>query len=221
MRIEVMSIDIKKLKEHSLTQFYEDALENMSEEKIIQMLSEIQYLKKQLKTQSDVIDRLKQEAHHDPLTGLPNRRLFEHELTKAISYFQRYHRVGAVLLADTNDFKAINDTLGHLAGDAVLRHVGQILSGYTRSSDTVARIGGDEFAIILREVNAELAFDKACKLAELVSQTPCLYEGKEIYTSISIGGCCFTEATSYQELMEKADYAMYCSKNSKEAAFVA
>lgn len=216
-----MSIDLEKLKKNSLTRYYEDALLNVDDEKIIQMLSEIQFLKKQLKTQNDVIDRLKQEAHHDPLTGLPNRRLFEHELKKAVSYFQRYHRTGAVLLIDTNDFKDINDSLGHLAGDAVLCHIGQILSGYTRASDTVARIGGDEFAIILREVNADLAFDKARKLASLVAQTPCLYEGREIFTSISIGGCCFTEARSCQELMEKADYAMYYSKNSKEAAFVA
>lgn len=213
-----MKPDIKKIKEESLTQAYADALSEMTDDDIIQMLSELNYLKKQLRTQSDVIARLKQEAHHDPLTKLPNRRLFERELDKALAYFNRYRRTGTVLIVDANSFKAINDSLGHLAGDAVLKHIAQLLKKHTRSADTVARIGGDEFAIIMREAGSHKAFDKAKKLAEIVAGTPCTYEGREIYTSVSIGGCSFADAETKRDLMHKADSAMYHSKNNTNVA---
>ena len=213
-----MKPDMTKIKEESLTKAYSDALSEMSDDDVIQMLSELNYLKKQLSTQSDVIARLKQEAHHDPLTELPNRRLFERELEKAMAYYSRYRRIGTVLIIDANSFKAINDSLGHLAGDAVLRHIATLLKKHTRSADTVARIGGDEFAIIMREAGSEKAFEKAKNLAEVIASTPCMYEGREIHTSVSIGGCCFTDAETKRELLHKADSAMYHSKNNTNVA---
>lgn len=213
-----MKPDLNKLKEESLTKHYADALSEMTDDDIVQMLSELNYLKKQLRTQSDVIARLKQEAHHDPLTQLPNRRLFERELDKALAYFNRYRRIGTVLIIDANSFKAINDSLGHLAGDAVLKHIANLLKKHTRSADTVARIGGDEFAIIMREAGSERAFEKAKQLADIIAQTPCTYEGREIYTSVSIGGCSFADAETKRDLMHKADSAMYHSKNNTNVA---
>ena len=213
-----MKPDVNKIQEESLTKSYADALEEMTDDDVIQMLSELNYLKKQLRTQSDVIARLKQEAHHDPLTHLPNRRLFERELDKALAYFHRYRRQGSVLIIDANSFKAINDSLGHLAGDAVLLHIAELLKKHTRSADTVARIGGDEFAVIMREAGSEKAFAKAKQLVDIVANTPCSYEGREIYTSVSIGGCSFTDAETKRDLMNKADSAMYHSKNNTNVA---
>ena len=213
-----MRPDIAKIKEESLTKAYTDALSEMTDHDIIKMLSELNYLKKQLRSQSDVIARLKQEAHHDPLTQLPNRRLFDRELDKALAYFNRYRRSGSVLIVDANSFKAINDSLGHLAGDAVLKHIAELLKKHTRSADTVARIGGDEFAIIMRESGSKKALEKAKKLAEIIASTPCTYEGREIYTSVSIGGCSFAGATTKNDLMQKADSAMYHSKNNEHVA---
>lgn len=212
-----MKPDIEKIKQESLTKMYEDALETMSDEDVIRMLSELNYLRKQLKSQSDVIARLKQEAYHDPLTGLPNRRYFERELDKAMAYFSRYKRMGALLLIDADSFKSINDSLGHLAGDAILKHIAILLQKHTRNADTVARIGGDEFCIILRETSGEEAFEKAKKIADIIAKTPCTYEGRDIYISVSIGGCSFSEAKDRTDLMNKADSAMYISKNNAVA----
>ena len=213
-----MKPDMHKIEQESLTKSYAETLENMTNEDIIQMICELNYLKKQLQSQSDVIARLKQEAHHDPLTNLPNRRLFERELDKALAYFYRYHHQGSVLIVDTNSFKAINDSLGHQAGDAVLKHIAQLLKKHTRSADTVARIGGDEFAVILREAGNEKAFAKAEKLVEIIAGTPCSFNGREIYTSVSIGKCSFTEAATKKDLLNKADKAMYSCKNNATMA---
>ncbi len=209
-----MKPDIEKLKKESLTKMYADALESMNDEDVIRLLSELNYLRKQLKTQSDVITRLKQEAYHDPLTGLPNRRYFERELDKALAYFSRHNRVSTVMMVDVDSFKSINDSLGHLAGDAILKHISVLLQKYTRSADVVARIGGDEFCIILRETESEEAFEKAENIADVIAKTPCVYEGREIYTTVSIGGCSFSDAKDKKELLNKADSAMYISKGS-------
>ena len=212
-----MKPDIEKIKQESLTKMYEDALETMSDDDIIRMVSELNYLRKQLKSQSDVIARLKQEAYHDPLTGLPNRRYFERELDKAMAYFSRYKRMGALLLIDADSFKSINDSLGHLAGDAILKHISKLLMQHPHTAATVARIAGDEFCIILRETSGEEAFEKAKKLSEIIAKTPCTYEGHDIHISVSIGGCSFSEANDRADLMNKADSAMYISKNNAVA----
>jgi len=212
-----MKPDIERIKRESLTKMYEDALNGMTDDDIIRLLSEVNYLKKQLKSQNDVIARLKQEAHQDPLTGLPNRRYFERELDKSLAYHKRYGRLGALLVIDADDFKSINDSLGHLAGDAILRHIATLLQKHTRSADMVCRIGGDEFCIILREVAPEEAEEKAAQLMQVISSTPCSYDGHEIYISVSIGTCSFGEARTRRELLERADGAMYLSKQSNTA----
>src|ERR1019366_6682793 len=96
--------------------------------------------------------RLEQEAMHDPLTGLPNRRLFDDRLLQAVSRADRTQLSAAVFIIDLDNFKIINDTLGHRAGDLVLARVGAMLRSKIRSSDTLARCGGDEFSIIVNDL---------------------------------------------------------------------
>jgi diguanylate cyclase (GGDEF)-like protein len=206
------------LNEATLSDMYVKAVNTMTAEDIINLVSEVNYLRKQMKTQLEVISRLKQEAMEDPLTGLPNRRFFERELDRALSAFRRYKRRGAVMLVDANSFKAINDTYGHMAGDAILRHIAQIVTANVRNTDIVTRIGGDEFCIILTDVSADEAYIKADQLAELVATTPCEFDGQTIQASISVGVASFADAGSKKELLELADSAMYADKAAHKAA---
>jgi diguanylate cyclase (GGDEF)-like protein len=181
------------------------------------LVREIIELKKQLAAQESVIQKLGRQAMEDPLTGLPNRRAFDTALKAAVANYKRYNHNGSILLVDINQFKSINDSLGHAAGDAILCHVANILEIHTRNTDFVARIGGDEFCIILREANQTDALLKAAELEAAVAHTPCWHEDREIYANISIGSCSFSETAHMPStVLEKADEAMYDNKRSTE-----
>lgn len=177
------------------------------------LLDEIASLKEKLENQADVIMDLKRQAMEDTLTGLANRRAFEKELKRSLSFFKRHRSSGALLLIDLDGFKSINDSLGHLAGDALLKHISKLLTQHIRSSDFVARLGGDEFCVILNAIDSKLMKAKAEEIAEVISSTPCRYEGRDIYASASVGVCSFKNALNAEELIEKADAAMYRHKS--------
>lgn len=213
-----MKDQLEQLKQESLTKMYEDALEGMTQDDIVKLISEVNSLRSQLKHQMKTINRLKQQALHDPLTKLPNRRSFEEELDKSLAFHARYGRMGALMVIDANDFKTINDSLGHMAGDAVLCHIANLLKQHTRLTDVVARVGGDEFCLILREVSDEEAKEKAERLARLIASAPCSFDGREIYISVSVGACGFGEAKNKADLFQKADSAMYDDKSTSKVA---
>jgi diguanylate cyclase (GGDEF)-like protein len=156
-------------------------------------------------------------AHHDMLTGLPNRTLFEDRLTQTLARAERNGTPFALLYLDLDDFKPINDTHGHEAGDEVLRQVAQRLAGVPRKSDTVARLGGDEFAILLEgledaSANAALIADK-CRDAVVA---PILFSGRSVTVGLSIGVARYPEdGRGMRELFRHADQAMYCLKKAK------
>lgn len=177
------------------------------------LLDEIETLKSQLENQAEIIEVLQKQSGQDELTGLTNRRGFDEAIEKAMSDFNRYNRQGALILIDLNDFKQVNDTLGHQAGDAVLAHVAEMLLMHTRQSDTVARIGGDEFCIILQEASAAEANLKRKELMAVLAGTPCVYGEHDIYTSASIGVSTFNDAMDKEELIEQADSQMYHAKS--------
>jgi len=164
-------------------------------------------------------DRLAHQALHDSLTGLPNRTLFLNRLKHAL--IERHDGPLAVLLMDLDDFKIINDSLGHLAGDRLLASVAERLASHLRAEDTVARLSGDEFAFVL----ADSTHNDAVRLAQLVAQTlrdPFDLGGREVFVSASIG-IALGEATSSanaQELLRRADLAMYRAKHSGKASYV-
>jgi diguanylate cyclase (GGDEF)-like protein len=154
-------------------------------------------------------------AYHDSLTDLPNRALFLDRLQQAILRSHRDEKGLAVLLLDLDGFKAINDALGHHAGDQVLQEVATRLRGALRASDTVARLGGDEFAVLLpaTDVNrAELAARKV--LHDL--QHPFAADGRPLLVSASIGIAAVPwHAATSDEVLQNADAAMYQAKNDK------
>lgn len=179
-----------------------------------QLMNELTRLREEIARQEQTINTLQTQATYDSLTGLLNRRGFENALHEALAMYRRYKREGAVLLLDLNDFKAINDTLGHMAGDAVLRHVAYVLENHVRDSDVVARLGGDEFVIILREAGGSEVLLKKAELEAVLRTSPCNYNGREIVVSASIGACAFQNESS-ATLLHLADMEMYRHKMRK------
>ncbi len=164
--------------------------------------------------------RLHHLAHHDALTGLPNRLLFEDRLRHAISKARRSHRQIALFFLDLDYFKEVNDNLGHDAGDQLLKNIAKRLRNSVREADTVARMGGDEFLILLEEIDSiELIEATAERISSALNHQLCKEDFcQEI--SASIGIAIFPEdATTAKELMKAADEAMYRAKKSGKAHF--
>lgn len=161
----------------------------------------------------DQIEHNKYLALHDELTGLPNRRLFHDRLTGALERARRTGSQAALLLVDLDQFKQVNDTYGHHAGDQLLEHVGNVLSGRVRRSDTVARTGGDEFAVILDEpTSREDAERVARSLVELLDEPFNLGE-QTVRVGASVGIAIYPEdASDAEALCIAADLRMYDSK---------
>ncbi len=154
-------------------------------------------------------------AYHDSLTDLPNRALFHDRLQQAVLRSHRDDKGLAVLLIDLDGFKAINDALGHHAGDLVLQEVATRLRGALRASDTVARLGGDEFAVLLPATDMNRAELAARKILHDL-QHPVVADGRPLMVSASIGIAGVPwHATTSDEVLRKADSAMYIAKNDK------
>ena len=155
-------------------------------------------------------------ATHDSLTGLPNRLLANERLERTIEHAKRFGRRAAVLFLDLDGFKAINDTFGHAAGDAVLKEAARRLLSCTRSSDTVARLGGDEFLVVLPEVQgANSAVAAASKLLAAMGAAPFTVVGQERNISFSMGIALFPDhAVDGRQLLACADAALYQAKRS-------
>jgi diguanylate cyclase (GGDEF)-like protein/PAS domain S-box-containing protein len=152
-------------------------------------------------------------AHHDQLTGLPNRLLFNIRLEHSIERAHRYQKSLAVLFFDLDHFKNVNDTLGHAAGDDLLRWMAQHLTALVRAEDTVARMGGDEFTMLIEAVDEPgNAATVACKLLDLFSQ-PLQLHRHEFFISASIGISLYpNDGTDADTLIRNADAAMYQAK---------
>jgi len=161
----------------------------------------------------DQIEHNKHLALHDPLTGLPNRRLFEDRLSSALDRARRIDAQMALLIVDLNRFKQVNDTLGHHVGDLLLQRVGAIFLGRVRRSDTVARTGGDEFSIILEEPASRAeAMHVSQALIELLEK-PLQLENQSVRIGASIGIAVFPEDAADMELLcIAADKQMYEEK---------
>jgi diguanylate cyclase (GGDEF)-like protein/PAS domain S-box-containing protein len=156
--------------------------------------------------------KLMRQAHFDPLTELPNRHQLEDRLRAAMAAAQRQKDQLALLYIDLNQFRHINDNFGHRTGDGVLVEIAQRLRDNLRESDVVARIGGDEFAVLLPATHAEGAGQVAAKLLEKVAQ-PCLVLDHELSMTLSIGVAMYpADGDSVEALTRCADTAMYRSK---------
>jgi diguanylate cyclase (GGDEF)-like protein/PAS domain S-box-containing protein len=170
------------------------------------------------KKQQDVIQHL---AYHDPLTGLPNRRLLLDRLQQALASARRHAHFGAVLFIDLDNFKKINDSLGHSVGDKVLKELTKRMKSHLREEDTISRIGGDEFLVLLPLLSSDetrasnRADDLAGKLLRLLTR-PMELDGNNLQVTASIGVVTFPGRRNHSadELIRFADTAMYQAKEN-------
>jgi len=158
-------------------------------------------------------EQLEHQAFHDALTGLPNRRIFLDRLQQALRRSARSNEVHTVLFVDVDRFKMTNDSLGHLAGDELLKVIADRLRGVARDEDTLARFGGDEFTLLLENIGSvEAAERTAVRILDAVRTPITLVNGRTILASVSIGIALATAGCSPDDLLHDADVAMYEAK---------
>jgi diguanylate cyclase (GGDEF)-like protein/PAS domain S-box-containing protein len=170
--------------------------------------------------------RIQHLAYHDSLTDLPNRHLFIDRLEQALLRAQRSNKYGALVLIDLDDFKAINDTKGHLAGDTVLSEIAKRISTNTPKLDTVARVGGDEFLICMTDLSVdereahEIAIARTRRIMERLKQ-PFKSRGEQLQVNASLGLALFHDhSMTASELLRNADMAMHHAKRKGKNQFI-
>ncbi|MDX1633662.1 MAG: GGDEF domain-containing protein [Marinobacter sp.] len=167
------------------------------------------------KSRAEAQDKLVTMAETDSLTGLSNRSSFRRTLERVINECRRNHGRFALVLMDIDHFKRVNDTLGHDAGDEILRHLGQCLNARLRNTDCVGRLGGEEFGLILRDVDVADAYRLANELRERIATSPALYDGKPVTVTASFGIAYWpADAERLNELYQIADQRLYQGKQA-------
>ena len=176
------------------------------------LIQEISLLRAKVARLQERVEQLDQLAHQDALINLPNRRGFMRELERLIARVERYGLNGAMLFVDLDGLKMINDTFGHRAGDEALIQVANLLAKGVRHSDVVARIGGDEFGILLECSDEPAAHETAARLIEQISSCEFLHDGEALPLSVAIGVGMIDALDTPDTVMERADEAMYRRK---------
>ena len=154
------------------------------------------------------------EARTDALTGLPNRRMFDEELSRRHAEFKRYGTAYTLLLFDIDHFKKFNDTYGHLAGDEVLKHIARTVGHTLRETDILARTGGEEFAVIFAATKGRDSHLAADRVRAAVEATNTSYEDQSLIVTISCGLAEPNDVESEEDLLRRSDEALYASKNA-------
>lgn len=203
------------------------------EERTSQLSRRNQELNKAVEQVTRTKNRLRQMAYYDALTSLPNRRLFTEQLSLLLKLSQRNKQALALLFLDLDNFKRINDSLGHSAGDLLLREVGQRLSSCVRDSDVVAhyvdpsakidvsRLGGDEFTVVLNQVDKPESVALVAERLMAALAEPMLIDGHELVVTPSVGIALAPEhATDVEGLLRCADTAMYHAKATGKSAYL-
>jgi len=162
----------------------------------------------------DLIERLSQQAYHDELTGLANRRFLSQQAHLELDRAKRYHYPLSLFMLDIDHFKTVNDSYGHLAGDSVLKQLSVLMKETLREYDMIARIGGEEFAVLLPETDLAAAIVIAERLRLAVSEfTFELRQSLQIHLTISIGIASTSDVTQdFEKLLHETDVRLYQAK---------
>jgi diguanylate cyclase (GGDEF)-like protein len=151
---------------------------------------------------------------HDALTGLPNRLLLADRIQSALSLAKRYQHLVALLVVDLDNFKTINDSFGHGAGDALLQYAATVFKKAVRDSDTVARFGGDEFVIVLTNLREIATIRTVMERMYAMTRMPRVFQEQELALSMSIGISIYpTNAKDQEQMFRHGDLAMYKAKS--------
>jgi diguanylate cyclase (GGDEF)-like protein/PAS domain S-box-containing protein len=195
--------------------YFECIVRNLIEHKNI---GGIVYNARNITERKHAQEQLLFNATHDALTGLPDRALFLGRLQSVVDRMKRHpHEAAAVLFVDIDDFKVVNDCYGHAIGDALIKEVSNRLQACLRSDSTIARMGGDEFTVLVEEVTDP---SDAIRVAERIQSSferPFLLEGLEVFKSMSIGIALTSPETSAEVVLQNADIAMYRAKSKGKA----
>jgi two-component system, sensor histidine kinase ChiS len=197
------------------------SLEDKVKERTQDLAKSNEALSIEIRQREDAESELKQMAHFDQLTGLPNRTLLYGRLDHSLNLAKRNGNVVAVLFLDLDGFKPVNDTYGHHVGDLLLKAVADNLLACVREADTVARIGGDEFIVVLEEVEKLEAIDKIAQNIITHLSSGFELEGHTLYTGTSVGISLFPiDSVDIKDLIDQADAAMYQAKNSGKGQYI-
>jgi len=177
-----------------------------------QLISEMSALHDKIAQLQERVEQLDMLAHEDSLVGLPNRRGFIRALERLIDRVGRYQENASLLFVDLDGLKVINDSFGHQAGDEALIQVARLLVGGVRKSDVVARIGGDEFAILLGHSDADAAHETASRLGDLIAGSDFRHGGHTLPLSVAIGAAAIHADDTPETAMARADQEMYRRK---------
>lgn len=179
-----------------------------------ELVAEIRRLRDQVASLQGQVDQLDALAHQDVLCGLPNRRAYTRELERLIAKVGRYGESAAVLYVDFDGLKMINDSFGHSVGDRALIQVAKLLSSGLRKSDVVARVGGDEFAILLENVDPGTAQDTAVRLRDSICGCDFRPDDCAVPLSVAIGVAMISADDTPCTVMTRADEEMYRHKDA-------
>ena len=178
------------------------------------LLAEVARLRGEVATLEARVEELDRLANMDSLVPVANRRGLIAQLDMMIARFDRHGTPGALLFVDVDGLKALNDAFGHAAGDAALIHLTEMMVASVRQTDMVARIGGDEFAILLDHADDRSACETAARLADRVAGCEFCFEGKCLPLSIAIGFTHLQSGDSAVAVLDRADEAMYREKDA-------
>ena len=205
-RTVVDSLSIMGIPANELTAKVRDA--------IMTLMAEVDRMRGEVEEQKARIAYLERLADQDTLTPVVNRRAFVRELSRFVSYGERYGTPSSVIYFDLNGLKGINDTHGHAAGDAALQRVAEILTEKVRESDFVGRLGGDEFGVLLAHADEAAATEKALQLVDAIENTTIDWNGTAIPLKVAFGAYTFKGGENANEALAEADKKMYAQKNS-------
>lgn len=182
---------------------------------VAQLSGEIVRLKQELEEARTRLESAERAADKDHLLPVLNRRAFMRALSRQIGHTARYGTTATLLYLDLDGFKGINDSFGHAAGDAALRHIAELLTRNVRDSDVVGRLGGDEFGVVLAHATKAQAEKKAQILIDALSARPLLWEGRPLPVGFSFGAFELVAHTDAETSLMRADAAMYASKRAR------
>ena len=185
-------------------------------EAIMSLMAEVDHLRRELDNNRRRLLELEELADLDALLPILNRRAFMRELTRILSFAERYQVHAAMIYFDLDHFKEVNDEYGHAAGDAILKHVAETLQKNIRTSDALGRLGGDEFGVILAQANADQAMQKAQSLVTAMTRVPVKWEGHKLPIHISHGVYSFEKGADPVAVLAEADRAMYEKKAARK-----
>lgn len=183
------------------------------------MMAKLAEAEERIAQQQERIAYLESLTMTDELTGLVNRRGFNSHFRRELAATRRNEAAcGVLVMIDLDGFKGINDTHGHLAGDAYLRQVARLLSSQVRETDVVARLGGDEFAVLLTGVDAETGAVRASQLADAARAQSASWNGQDLPIRFSIGVQAYGAGDHEEEVVRQADVKMYGNKGERRRA---